>query len=128
MFSSKAGESLNEIYERFNYLINDLKTHVTEYDNEDVLIKFLRSIPFQWDGVTVAIRQTRNLQAMTLQGLYGNLLTHDLELQQRKSHNKEAKNKYVALFSADENQSLATKSRHVQEEDSEEEDEEESGS
>ena len=69
MFSSKAGESLNEIYERFNCLINDLKTHDTEYDNEDVLIIFLRSLPSEWDGITIAIQQARSLQAMTLQGL-----------------------------------------------------------
>ena len=81
MFTSKAGESINETYDRFNCLINDLKSHGTEYDNEDVLIKFLRSLPSEWDGITIAIRQARNLQAMTLAGLYGNLLTHDLELQ-----------------------------------------------
>ena len=98
MFTSKADESLSEIYERFNYLINDLKTHGTEYDTEDILIKFLRSLPYEWDGISIAIRQARNLQAMTLPGLYGNLLTHDLKLQQRRNQTKEVKTNLWVMF------------------------------
>ena len=121
MFTSKAGESINETYDRFNCLINDLKSHGTEYDNEDVLIKFLRSLPSEWDGITIAIRQARNLQAMTLAGLYGNLLTHDLELQQRRNQSKEVKNKSMALVSSEAVKPVALKTAQVEEYDEEKE-------
>ena len=126
MFTSKSGESISEIYDRFNCLINDLKSHGTEYENEDVLLKFLRSLPSEWDGLTIAIRQARNLQLMTLAALYGNLLTHELELQQRKNQTKESRNKPLALVSSEVVQPVSLKA--VQKEESDEEEEDEGGS
>ena len=44
LFIAKSGESLIEIYERFNCLINDLKQHDHLLENENALTKFLRSL------------------------------------------------------------------------------------
>ena len=65
------------------------------------------------------------MQVMTLQGLYRNLLTYELELQQNTGQAKEAKNKSVALVSTNRVKSVFTKSRPVQEEESDEEEDEE---
>ena len=56
LFTTKPGESLIETYERFNCLLNDLKQHGTEVENEDFLIKFLRSLSSEWDGIIIAIK------------------------------------------------------------------------
>ena len=106
MFKGKSGESITEIYERFNCLINDLRQHSTKFENEDVLIKFLRSLPAEWDNITIAIRQSKDLESMTLQALYGNLLTHELEVEQRQGNRKELKSKSVALLSVNPNRQV----------------------
>ena len=82
-FTSKLDESLTETYERFNCLLNDLRLHGTEYDNEDMLIKFIRSLSSEWDGIMVAIRKTKNIKMISLQALYKKSLTHELKVQQR---------------------------------------------
>ena len=66
------------------------------YPNEFSNTKFLRSLPEEWDVQTSIIRYENDLEAVSLDELYGMLKTHDLELQQRKNR-KSTKVKQVAL-------------------------------
>ena len=66
------------------------------YPNEFSDTMFLRSLPEEWDVQTSIIRYGNDLEAVSLDELYGMLKTHDLELQQRKSR-KSSKVKQVAL-------------------------------
>ena len=58
---------------------------------------------------------------MNLAGLYGNLLTHDLELQQSKNQTKDVKNKSMALVSSEVVKPVAHKITQVEEDDEEDE-------
>ena len=58
---------------------------------------------------------------MTLAGLYGNLLTHDLELQQRRNQTKDVKNKSMALVSSEVVKPVAHKITQVEEDDEKDE-------
>ena len=81
-----------------------------------MLIKFIRSLSSKWDGITMAIGQAKDLQATSLQALYGNLLTYEFEVQQRKCQVKEAQNKSVALVSTNKVKSVVARPRQVEEE------------
>ncbi|CAH1415872.1 unnamed protein product [Lactuca virosa] len=80
LFTCKPDESLTQIYVRFNNLINDLRQHRKTFDNDEILNKFLKSLSSAWDFITFMIRQTKNLKTMSLESLYGHLLTHEEEI------------------------------------------------
>ncbi|XP_074364234.1 uncharacterized protein LOC141705060 [Apium graveolens] len=48
-FDSKADESLTEIYDRFQKLLNDRLLVDKEYDPKDLNLKFLLALPEKWD-------------------------------------------------------------------------------
>lgn len=93
MFTYITGESITSTYERFNILLNSLRSFGKIHPNKELIIKFMRSLPTKWDAKTTAIRESKNLHSMTLQQLYGNLLTYELELNQRAESTSEAKRK-----------------------------------
>ena len=95
-FEAKFDESLTDVYDRFLTMLNELALIGQMYPNEFSNTKFLRSLPEEWDVQTSIIRYGNNLEAVSLDELYGMLKTHDLELQQRKSR-KSSKVKQVAL-------------------------------
>ena len=99
MFSHIPGENITSTYERFNILLNSLILYGKVHPNKKLIIKFMRSLPNKWDVKTTAIRESNNLHNMTLQQLYGNLLTYELELSQRADTTSDSKrrDKGVAL-------------------------------
>jgi len=67
-----------------------------EYDLEDSNLKFLLSLPENWDLKSTTIRDNYDLAENTLDEIYGMLKTHELEMDQRsKRHGR--KTKTVAL-------------------------------
>ena len=95
-FDSKSDESLTDTYDRFAKLLNDLVLVDKEYDLEDSNLKFLLSLPENWDLKSTTIRDNYDLAETTLDEIYGMLKTHELEMDQRsKRHGR--KTKTVAL-------------------------------
>ncbi|KAL8133899.1 hypothetical protein AgCh_009096 [Apium graveolens] len=82
-FDSKINESLNDLYDRFVKLLNDLSLVDKEYDLEDSNLKFLLALPECWDLKATTIRDNYNLDEITLDEIYGMLKTHELEMEQR---------------------------------------------
>lgn len=80
VFTCKPDESLTQTYLRFNNLINDLRQHRKTLDNDEIVNKFLKSLSSDWELVTFLIRQTKNLKTMSLESLYGHLLTYEPEI------------------------------------------------
>lgn len=66
-------------------LVNYLKIFEKVYDLGDSHMKFIRVLPNNWDSKTIAIREARLLSEMSLLELYGNLLTYQLEIDQKWS-------------------------------------------
>ena len=95
-FEAKSDESLTDVYDIFLTLLNELALVGQTYPNEFSNTKVLRSLPEEWDVQTSIIRYGNDLEAVSLDELYGMLKTHDLELQQRKNR-KSTKVKQVAL-------------------------------
>lgn len=83
MFLHISGEDVSATYERLNILANQLKTFGKTYSNKDLCMKLMRARPGKWDAKTTAIRESKNLSTMTIQMLYWDLLTYELELTQK---------------------------------------------
>ncbi|KAL8090857.1 hypothetical protein AgCh_040067 [Apium graveolens] len=95
-FDSRDIESLIEIYDRFQKLLNDLSLVNKEYDLEDSNLKFLLALPEKWDFKVTSIRDNYQLDKTPLDEIYGVLKTHELEMEQR-SKRKGSKSRHVAL-------------------------------
>ena len=65
------------------------------------------------------ISEEQTTAEMSLQALHRKLLTHELEVQQRKSQMNESKNKSLALVSIDKVKLVVTRPRLVEEEEEE---------
>ncbi|XP_063936091.1 uncharacterized protein LOC135147168 [Daucus carota subsp. sativus] len=99
-FHSKSGESLNDLFNRFQKLLNGFKLYGRIYMVKDSNLKFLRALPRDWKPMTVALRQAQNFNEYSLDKLYGILKTYELEIQQDEELEKNSKReKTVALAS-----------------------------
>lgn len=84
-FMSKQNESITEVFERFNKLINDLQMHGKQYETKEKNLKFLLTLPDHLESKISAIKEGRDLSKLPLETLYGILKTYELEFFQRKS-------------------------------------------
>ncbi|KAI3732799.1 hypothetical protein L1987_64008 [Smallanthus sonchifolius] len=60
------------------------KCSKVKLENEDILKKFIRSLPSCWTLYTVSIRKTENLKTLQMTELFGMLKTYELEMIQAK--------------------------------------------
>ena len=77
---AKANESITEVFERFNKLINDLHLYNKYYETKEVNFKFLLTLPDHLESKIYDIREGRDLTKITLQTLCGILKTYKLEI------------------------------------------------
>ena len=84
-FMAKANESITEVFERFNKLINDLQLHNKYYETNEVNLKFLLTLSDHLESKISAIREGKDLRKITLQTLYEILKTYELEIYQRRT-------------------------------------------
>ncbi|KAL8115174.1 hypothetical protein AgCh_021850 [Apium graveolens] len=82
-FDARDNESLTEIYERFQKLLNDFSLIEKEYDLEDSNLKFLLVLLEKWDFKVTSIMDNYQLDDTLLHEIYGILKTHELEMEKR---------------------------------------------
>ncbi|XP_063937994.1 uncharacterized protein LOC135147888 [Daucus carota subsp. sativus] len=83
-FGSNPGEGISEVFIRFNNLINNLNLNGKYYDNKEMNLKFLLTLPEHLEHRITAIRESRDLTEISLEQLYGVLKTYELEQAQTK--------------------------------------------
>ncbi|KAL8119364.1 hypothetical protein AgCh_016764 [Apium graveolens] len=84
-FMAKPKESITEVFESFNKMINYLHRHEKYYKGEEVNLEFLITLPDHLEHKISAIGEGRDLSRVTLEVLYGILKTYELEMIQRQS-------------------------------------------
>ncbi|KAD6454721.1 hypothetical protein E3N88_09427 [Mikania micrantha] len=84
-FCQQNNENMSSQYLRYVQLMNDLASAGVTLDNQDVLRKFLRSLPKAWNIYSVTIRRTENLKTLTLGELFGILSAYQMELDAQES-------------------------------------------
>ena len=76
----KEGEGIQEIFDRFNDILNGLKALGKTYSNSELVRKGLRALPKSWKSKKDVILELKVLNNLALEALLGSLLTHQMGL------------------------------------------------
>ncbi|GJT33039.1 hypothetical protein Tco_0923458 [Tanacetum coccineum] len=79
-FNGKSSEGLNQIDDRLQKLISQLEIHGETISQEDVNLKLLRSLPFEWKTHTLIWRYKPDLEDLSMDDLYNNLKIYEAEI------------------------------------------------
>ncbi|VFQ86049.1 unnamed protein product [Cuscuta campestris] len=77
MFWMKEGEKIDDMFDRFSKIINDLHALKKTYTNKDLVRKILRSLTPEWRSKADAIYESIGVSNITIDGLRGNLKTYE---------------------------------------------------
>ncbi|VFQ98819.1 unnamed protein product, partial [Cuscuta campestris] len=77
MFRMKEGEKIDDMFDRFSKIINDLHALKKTYTNKDLVWKILRSLTPEWRSKADAIYESIGVSNVTIDGLRGNLKTYE---------------------------------------------------
>ncbi|KAD7478330.1 hypothetical protein E3N88_01466 [Mikania micrantha] len=97
-FCQQNNENMSSQYLRYVQLVDELTTAGVILDNQDVLRKFLRSLPKAWNIYSVTIRRTENLKTLTLGELFGILSAYQMELDVQESKVSHLSSGSAALY------------------------------
>ncbi|KAJ0780908.1 putative transcription factor interactor and regulator CCHC(Zn) family [Helianthus annuus] len=79
-FKSLPNEKLNDTYQRFTKLLNELKKFGITKSNDERNIKFLDALPREWRSLTMTLSSTLELGNMSLHDLYSILIPREEEI------------------------------------------------
>ncbi|XP_072082090.1 uncharacterized protein [Arachis hypogaea] len=96
MFSMKEDESIDQMFERFSIIINNLDAMGRSYSEETLVRKILRSLTKKWEVKSTAISERNDLIKITYDELRGKLLAYETT---HMSQDKDDKKKSIALKS-----------------------------
>ncbi|VFQ66724.1 unnamed protein product [Cuscuta campestris] len=77
MFRMKEGEKIDDMFDRFSKIINDLHALKKTYTNRDLVRKILRSLTPEWRSKADTIYESIGVSNVTIDGLRGNLKTYE---------------------------------------------------
>nr|GEX90088.1 ribonuclease H-like domain-containing protein [Tanacetum cinerariifolium] len=72
-FENFTGSSLDQIYDNLQKLVSQLEIHEVSLSQEDVNLKFLRSLPSKWKTHTLIWRNKADLEEHSLNDLFNSL-------------------------------------------------------
>nr|GEX15339.1 hypothetical protein [Tanacetum cinerariifolium] len=78
-------ESLDQIHDRLQKLVSQLAIHRVSLSQEDVNLKFLRSLPSEWKTHTLIWRNKADLEEQSLDDLFNNLKIYEAEAKHSSS-------------------------------------------
>nr|GEZ44716.1 ribonuclease H-like domain-containing protein [Tanacetum cinerariifolium] len=84
-FTSSSSEGLDQIHDRLQKLVSQLKIHGVSLSQEDVNLKFLRSLPSEWKTHTLIWRNKADLEEQSLDELFNSLKIYENEVKQSSS-------------------------------------------
>ena len=82
-FKSLSGESITQVFERYNKLLNELSIQGKTYPLRETNRKFMLTLPYHVEHKISAIRERDDIHTMSLEKLYGKLRTYEMEQEQR---------------------------------------------
>nr|GEV43639.1 hypothetical protein [Tanacetum cinerariifolium] len=107
-FSGSRSKSLDQIYDRLQKLISQLEILGESLSQEDINLKFLRSLPLEWRTHTLTWRNKRDLEDQILDDLFNNLKIYEAEVKSSSSTSYNTQN--IAFVSSNNttNESIST--------------------
>nr|GEV50934.1 hypothetical protein [Tanacetum cinerariifolium] len=82
---SSSSESLDQIHDRLQKLVSQLEIHGVSLSQEDVNLKFLRSLPSKWKTHTLIWRNKTDLEEQSLDDLFNSLKIYEDEVKSSSS-------------------------------------------
>nr|GEU80911.1 hypothetical protein [Tanacetum cinerariifolium] len=79
-FSGTSSKSLDQIHHRLQKLISQLEILSESLSHEDINLKFLRSLPSEWQTHTLIWRNKVDLEEQSLDDLFNNLMIYKAEV------------------------------------------------
>nr|GEW78854.1 hypothetical protein [Tanacetum cinerariifolium] len=79
-FTGSSSENLDQIHDRMQKLVSQLEIHRVSLSQEDVNLKFLRSLPSKWKTHTLIWRNNANLEEHSLDDLFNSLRIYEAEI------------------------------------------------
>nr|GFC22548.1 ribonuclease H-like domain-containing protein [Tanacetum cinerariifolium] len=79
-FSGSSSEGLDQIHDTLQKLVSQLEIHGVSVSQEDVNLKFLRSLPSEWKTHTFIWRNKTDLEDKSLDDLFNSLKIYESEL------------------------------------------------
>jgi len=71
-------ETVMDMYTRFTYITNEVKSLGKAFTTEELVRKILRFLPRTWEAKVTAIQESKDLKTLSLDELIGNLQTYEL--------------------------------------------------
>ena len=84
-FKSLSGESITQVFERYNKLLSDLNLHGKVYTSREVNRKFMLTLLAHLEHKIYSIRDRDEINEMFIEILYGKNKTHGMEQEKGKS-------------------------------------------
>nr|GEY36883.1 hypothetical protein [Tanacetum cinerariifolium] len=84
-FTGSSSEGLDQMHDRWQKLISQLEIHGVSLSQEDVNLKFLRSLSSEWKTHTLIWRNKADLEEQSLDDLFNNLKIYETEVKQSSS-------------------------------------------
>nr|GEV68131.1 reverse transcriptase domain-containing protein [Tanacetum cinerariifolium] len=95
-------EGLDQIHDRLQKLVNQLEIHGVSLSQEDVNLKFLRSLPSEWKTHTLIWRNKADLEEQNLDDLFNSLKIYETKVKQSSSSGTATQNlAFVSSTSTD---------------------------
>nr|GEU36682.1 hypothetical protein [Tanacetum cinerariifolium] len=101
-FTGSSSEDLDQIDDRLQKLVSQLKFHRVSLSQEDVNLKFLRSLLSEWKTHTLICRNKANLEEHSLDDLFNSLRIYEAEVKQSSSPSNPTQN-IAFVFSSNTN-------------------------
>nr|GEY04538.1 hypothetical protein [Tanacetum cinerariifolium] len=101
-FTGSSSEDLDQIHDRLQKLVSQLKIHGVSLSQEDVNLKFLRSLPYEWMTHTLIWRNKADLEEQNLDDLFNSLKIYETKVKQSSSSGTATQNlAFVSSTSTD---------------------------
>ncbi|GJZ33122.1 putative ribonuclease H-like domain-containing protein [Tanacetum coccineum] len=91
-FNGSSSEGLDQTYDRLQKLISQLEILGETISQEDMNLKFLRSLPSEWKTHTLIWRNKPDLDTLSMDDLYNNLKIYETEVKGSSSSIQNSQN------------------------------------
>nr|GFB88035.1 hypothetical protein [Tanacetum cinerariifolium] len=91
-FFSYSSEGLDQIHDGLQKLVSQLEIHGVSLSQEDVNLKFLHSLPFEWKTHTLIWRNKTDLEDKSLDDLFNSLKIYESEVKHSSSTGTDSHN------------------------------------
>nr|GEZ14180.1 ribonuclease H-like domain-containing protein [Tanacetum cinerariifolium] len=98
-FTGSSSENLDQIHDMLQKLVSQLEIHGVSLSQEDVNLKFLRSLPSEWKTHTLIWRNKADLEEHSLDDLFNSLKIYEAKVKHSSSTETTKENLYLVSSS-----------------------------